>query len=319
MSAANFVDEQTFSSKFIGQVERYFSRKPERMKGIDKETFQSLLSLKKEEKLSVDMLFDGLSRMCETAEKSVVLMVDEVDSASNNQVFLDFLAQLRGYYLSRDEMPTFHSVILAGVYDIKNLKLKIRPEEEHQYNSPWNIAANFDMDMGFPVKQVAGMLCEYEADHHTGMNVEEMAEEIVKYTSGYPYLVSLICKIIDETLLNGEEVLGGQGAWTKAGVAEAVKRILKMKTPLFGSMVKQLNSYPELRERLEDILYQGKKILFSPAEKYIDLGLMFGYLKEEDGRAVVANRIFEMYLIDFFMAEESRNSDIYSFGQKNQP
>ena len=30
-----------------------------------------------------------------------------------NQVFLDFLAQLRGYYLNRDQKPTFHSVILA--------------------------------------------------------------------------------------------------------------------------------------------------------------------------------------------------------------
>jgi hypothetical protein len=29
-------------------------------------------------------------------------MVEEVDSASNNQVFLDFLAQLRGYYIHRD-------------------------------------------------------------------------------------------------------------------------------------------------------------------------------------------------------------------------
>ena len=28
---------------------------------------------------------------------------------------------------------------LAGVYDIKNLKLKLRPGSEHQYNSPWNI------------------------------------------------------------------------------------------------------------------------------------------------------------------------------------
>ena len=46
-----------------------------------------------------------------------------------------------------DSYPTFHSVILAGVYDIKNLKLKMRPEETHQYNSPWNIAAKFDVSM----------------------------------------------------------------------------------------------------------------------------------------------------------------------------
>ncbi len=53
---------------------------------------------------------------------------------------ISFLAQLRTLYLKRDKVPTFHSVILAGVYHIKNLKLKIRKESEHQYNSPWNIA-----------------------------------------------------------------------------------------------------------------------------------------------------------------------------------
>ena len=71
------------------------------------------------------------------------------DSASNNQVFIDFLAQLRDYYQEREDVPIFHSVILAGVYDIKNLKLKLCPDTEHLYNSPWNIAADFDIDMSF--------------------------------------------------------------------------------------------------------------------------------------------------------------------------
>lgn len=77
---------------------------------------------------SLITLFIQLSRMCAKASKPVVLIVDEVDSASNNQVFVDFLAQLRSYYLKRDKIQIFHSVILAGVYDIKNLKLKLRPE-----------------------------------------------------------------------------------------------------------------------------------------------------------------------------------------------
>ena len=46
-------------------------------------------------------------------------MIDEVDSASNNQVFLDFLAQLRAQYIERDIQPTFRAVILAGVYDVR--------------------------------------------------------------------------------------------------------------------------------------------------------------------------------------------------------
>lgn len=42
-------------------------------------------------------------------------------------------------------------VILSGVYDIKNLKLKIRKDETHQYNSPWNIAADFWLSLsGIP-------------------------------------------------------------------------------------------------------------------------------------------------------------------------
>ncbi len=65
----------------------------------------------------------------------------------------------------RDKASTFHSVILAGMYDIKNLKLKLRPDSEHQYNSSWNIAADFDIDMSFSVPQIANMLEEYEADN----------------------------------------------------------------------------------------------------------------------------------------------------------
>ena len=33
----------------------------------------------------------------------VVLIIDEVDTATNNQVFLDFFGQLRSYYLDREE------------------------------------------------------------------------------------------------------------------------------------------------------------------------------------------------------------------------
>ena len=72
-------------------------------------------------------------------------MIDEVDKSSNNQLFLSFIAMLRDKYLRRDigKDKTFHSVILASVYDVKNLKLKLRIDEERKYNSPWNIAVDF--------------------------------------------------------------------------------------------------------------------------------------------------------------------------------
>ena len=250
----------------------------------------------------------GLSTMCAESQRPVVLMIDEVDSASNNQVFIDFLAQLRGYYLAREKKSIFHSVVLAGVYDIKNLKLKLRPEEEHKYNSPWNIAAKFNIDMSFSAGQIADMLAEYEADRHSGMDTETVAGEIYAYTSGYPYLVSAICKCIDEELMDVEGADKGETVWSAAGVTKAVKVILKEDSPLFGSMVKQLETYRELRSMVEDIIYRGRTIPFSPVEKSINLGVMFGFLKEENGHVAMANRIFEMCLLDMLMAEEAGNS-----------
>ena len=310
MSTANFANEQIFVSKFIKQVENFLSRKRELQKDLDGDALHALMTMKADENISMDTMFEGLSKICETSKKPIVLMIDEVDSASNNQVFIDFLAQLRGYYLDKENSPIFHSVILAGVYDIKNLKLKLRPSEEHQYNSPWNIAASFDVDMSFSAVQIADMLKEYESDHHTGMDVPMTAEEIYQYTSGYPYLVSAICKILDETL--------PEKVWSKEGVTEAVNLLLKMNTPLFDSMVKQLDTYKNLRKMIEEAVYQGKRIPFAPTEKSINLGLMFGFLKEENGYVAVANRIFEMNLLNFFIAEEAVASDIFFYGQGNK-
>lgn len=76
--------------------------------------------------------------------------------------------------LVRDKKPTFQSVILAGVYDIKNLKNKFT--DEHKMNSPWNIAADFDVDMSLTELGISGMLTDYEEDYHTGMNIQEMAK-----------------------------------------------------------------------------------------------------------------------------------------------
>lgn len=263
-------------------------------------------------------LFERISRFCAESFKPVVLMIDEVDSAANNQVFLDFLALLRRYYLDRENQKIFHSVILAGVYDIKNLKLKIRPESEHQFNSPWNIAARFGINMNFSVDQIASMLQEYENDNHTGMDMRKISSSIYEYTRGYPYLVSAICKIMDEELSWRNVLLENVSVWTVRGVEEAVKIILKENIPLFDSMAKHLDQYRDLKELIEEILYQGKQVAFSPMQKSVNLGMMFGFLREANGLVAVANRIFEMALLNMFIAEEAVSSSAYRYGQRDR-
>lgn len=276
-------------------------------------------SLEKEEIDFID-LGNIISKVCRMLSKPVVLLIDEVDQASNHKSFIDFLGLLRDKYLKRDTRPMFQSVILAGVYDIKNLKLKIRKEEEHQYNSPWNIAVEFDLRMDFNVDEIAGMLSEYECEHQTGMNISEISGMIYDYTSGYPFLVSRICMLIDGRIMGAEAEYGIEHAWSKDGVVEAVKLLLSESNTLFDDMKKKLDDFPELRNILYEMLYNGKNYSYTIDDFSVDIAKMFGYVRNDNNVLKIANRIFEMRLYNLFAFEEGKNSAIYSAGSadKNQ-
>lgn len=115
----------------------------------------------------------AITNFCEFVNREVILFVDEVDKTSNNQLFLSFLGMLRNKFLLRQQGKDkiFHSVILAGVYDIKNLKLKMRQDDEKKYNSPWNIAVNFNVDMRFDSEEISTMLKEYSEGKNEQINI----------------------------------------------------------------------------------------------------------------------------------------------------
>lgn len=213
---------------------------------------------------------------------------------------------MRSYYLERDIKGTsvFHSVILAGVYDIKNLKRKLRSDEEHKVNSPWNIAADFDIDMELAREGIEGMLDEYEQERHTGMNVKMMAGLLYDYTSGYPYLVSRLCKLMDEKIWDRDQSKGDERAWTKEGFLEALRMFLSENNTLFESLVGKLADYPDLDQMLKDLLFLGKTITYTPTSQAVSLAIMFGFIKNENGRVIPANRIFDTLLYNHYLVAD---------------
>ena len=216
MSQSDFEKESSFSEAFAREV-------LEEIANIEEVSVEIITRLQrladgKEGKGRLAELFQCLNAWCGQSKKPIVMLIDEVDSAQNNQVFLDFLAQLRGAYINRDKRPAFQSVILAGVYDVKNIKQRLRPDGEHRVNSPWNIAADFLLDMNFSVKDISGMLAEYESDYQTGMDIKEIAQFIYDYTSGYPFLVSRICKLMDERITGSEGYFDRKLVWTKEAI-----------------------------------------------------------------------------------------------------
>lgn len=320
IGADTFQDENTFSVLFS----QFF------IESIDPDDYPHLHKMAAEQKaalaedtsnLKLYHLFQYLSHICAASNRPMVLLIDEVDSASNNQVFLDFLAQLRGYYINRDRKPTFQSVILASVYDIKNMKRKLRADGEHKANSPWNIAADFVVDMSFSSGDIAGMLAEYEKDHCTGMAIPEISGLLYDYTSGYPYLVSRLCKLVDERLSGDEEFSDLSSAWTKKGVLKAVRTLLSEPNTLFDSLFNKLEDYPELENMLRALLFKGREISYVMGVRSIEMALMFGFVKKRGSQIVVANRIFETLLYNLFLASpEQMQEDIYdaALRDKNQ-
>ncbi|MCD8010052.1 MAG: ATP-binding protein, partial [Lachnospiraceae bacterium] len=314
MGSSSFETEQNFVAAFAGElldaIPEFPKKIEEHLRGFAEGTARIL---------SLNALFKVIIAWCKELDRAPVLIIDEADTASNNQVFLDFLAQLRAYYLKRPDVSTFQSVILAGVYDVQNIRHKIRPEIEHRTNSPWNIAAKFPVDMSFSEEEIYEMLKEYESDYHTGMDVEDIAKLIHSYTSGYPVLVSNICKILDEEIAGSKLFPGRSDAWTGAGLREAVNELLFEKNALFDSLISELTDYPELKEMIYRLLFRGETIAYSADDSVMNLLLMFGFAKVEYATVQIANRIFEMRLYNYFLTlPEVRNGEIYRLASQDR-
>jgi hypothetical protein len=180
---------------------------------------------------------------------------------------------------------------------VKNLKLKLRPDEERKYNSPWNIATDFDVDMTFHPDEIITMLNEYEADYKTGMDKVFISNEIYKYTSGYPFLVSKICELIDKKL---------EKDWSENGVKEAVKIIENDdESTLINSLTKNIENDADLKKLLKAIMLEDFTIEFNANVPLIKKCKLYSILKAgANNKSVVHNIVFERVLYNYFITEE---------------
>ena len=314
ISTADFADEESFVRTLSLLIIRKASKMTLPSEIID--TFNDFAN-REANKARLGELFLLFSKWCELSPGPIVFIIDEVDSASNNQVFLDFLAQLRLQYLEREDdedNPAFQSVILAGVADIKHIKGNIRNDNDSKVNSPWNISADFNIDMSLSANGIKGMLDEYEADHNTGMNTKLIADLIYEHTSGYPFLVSRICQIIDEQLVP-DKFDSLEKAWTKQGFNEAIKILLSEKNSLFQSLTGKLTNYPDLKKSIKSILMEGTTLSYSALQESISQMEMYGFIKNNHNTVAISNRIFETLLYNLFLSdEEIKSSAMFNEG-----
>ncbi|MBP2031336.1 hypothetical protein J2Z42_000001, partial [Clostridium algifaecis] len=207
---------------------------------------------------------------------------------------------------------TFHSVILAGVHDVKSLKLKIRTDEEHKYNSPWNIASDFDVDMSFSKEEIGTMLDDYVKYKGVELDKEYFSDRLRFYTSGYPFLVSKLCKIIDEKIMPE-----GSLKWEKEYMDMAVKKILIDSNTNFESLIKNIENNSKLKEMVKDLIIDGSKITYNEDNLIIMLGITYGIFKNEKGQLKIHNRIYEQRIYNYMSSLIETSTDVSFYNEKS--
>ena len=272
---------------------------------------------------NLEGLGEAITELCAKTEKKVVVLIDEVDKSSNNQLFLNFLAMLRNKYLDRSRKRTFHSVVLAGLHDVKSLKLKLRPDEEAQYNSPWNIAIPYKVDMNLSAKSIKSMLEDYMQEQNVSMNADLISERLFYLTSGYPYLVSHLCKIMAEEIIPtkmGQPANGGTvKEWTEADVNKAFQLILRERhNTNFDTVVKNLNEYPQLYKLVYAMVIDGQVFPYDNHDKTIDLGVLHGILcRSKTDALMIQNRIYRELIANMMISEwrtgnlDDKSTDVF--------
>jgi len=304
IDAESYGEAKKFLRSMMRQVRNYFRF------SFNKSVYEFIKKI--ENKINTMNEFsDFITDLVEFTEKKVVLIIDEVDKSSNNQLFLDFLGMLRSKYLLRNEGKdyTFHSIILAGVHDVKTLKLKIRPDEEHKYNSPWNIASDFDVDMSFSREEIITMLDDYTKSKGVNLDKDYFSERLYFYTSGYPFLVSKLCKIIDEKIMPQNQL-----TWKKEYVDMAIKELLKESNTNFDSLIKNIENNTDLRELVKKIILDGYEISYNKDNFLINTAITYGIFKNYGGKVNIHNRIYEQRLYNYMssLIETTTNLGFYN-------
>ena len=131
-----------------------------------------------------------LARWCQANPTPLVLLVDEIDSLVGDTL-LSVLRQLRAGYQRRPAAFP-QSVVLCGVRDIRDYRIRSSTGEVIAGGSPFNVAAK-SLRMGdFTEAETRALMAQHTEE--TGQRFSEAAKKAVwTQTCGQPWLVNALC------------------------------------------------------------------------------------------------------------------------------
>jgi hypothetical protein len=149
--------------------------------------------------------------------------------------------------------------------------------------------------------EIKPMLADYMQEQSITMDTQLIADRLFYLTSGYPFLVSQLCKIIAEEIVPDT----GAKAWAEADVNKAF-RILFRKRGIanFDTLIKNLKEYPDLYNLVYSLVIDGAVTPYTDYDFTTNLGILHGIFGQTDGGMLkIHNRIYREIIAEMMTAE----------------
>ena len=135
------------------------------------------------------------------------------------------------------------------------------------------------------------MLEDYCAESGVKMDTQTIAESLFYYTSGYPFLVSKLCKMLDEDFLKHD-------VWTAEDITQAVRKLVKEGNANFDSLTKNIENNPDLYRMVYQVAIDNNPFPFNIHNPTTNLGVLYGIFVDHNG-IKIHNRIYNEVLVGY--------------------
>ena len=226
-----------------------------------------------------------LTKIAADCGKPLVVFFDEADCLCYDPL-VAFLRQLRNGYINREDAPFPASLALVGLRNIKDYKMRVRPDgASGGQASPFNVITKVLPMRLFSREEMRSLLLQHTAA--TGQVFEEAAlENAYRFSGGQPYLVNALARWCVEDIHQNDY----SQPITGADMEEAKEKIIREQGTHLDSLLEKLEE-PRVRAVVEPVMLGGG-LDFDGLKEDISYCLDLGLLVDDKGALKPANPIY---------------------------
>lgn len=123
------------------------------------------------------------------------------------------------------------------------------------------------------------------------------------------YVCRILCVSPLRLALDDEKIMPqGTLKWENEYMDDVVKLFLKDSNTNFDSLIKNIENDAELYEFVKNIILEGEEIIYVNTDEIVNLGTIYGILKNSNGICKINNRIYEQLIYNHMTIKTIRKN-----------